>query len=41
MIDPAILRAGRLDKKYYVGVPDEVAIKTPKIKLFLPFLVIL
>ena len=22
MIDPAILRAGRLDKKYYVGVPD-------------------
>ena len=21
-IDPAILRAGRLDKKYYVGVPD-------------------
>lgn len=28
MIDPAILRAGRLDKKYYVGVPDEVARKT-------------
>ena len=27
MIDPAILRAGRLDKKYYVGVPDEVARK--------------
>lgn len=25
MIDPAILRAGRLDKKYYVGVPDEQA----------------
>lgn len=28
MIDPAILRAGRLDKKFYVGVPDEVARKT-------------
>lgn len=27
MIDPAILRAGRLDKKFYVGVPDEVARK--------------
>ena len=27
MIDPAILRAGRLDKKYYVGVPDKVARK--------------
>lgn len=27
MIDPAILRAGRLDKKYYVGVPDFVARK--------------
>ena len=27
MIDPAILRAGRLDKKYYVGVPDETARK--------------
>ncbi len=27
MIDPAILRAGRLDKKYYVGVPDQVARK--------------
>ena len=25
MIDPAILRAGRLDKKYYVGVPDSDA----------------
>lgn len=25
MIDPAILRAGRLDKKYYVGVPDAEA----------------
>lgn len=24
-IDPAILRAGRLDKKYYVGVPDKEA----------------
>ncbi len=27
MIDPAILRAGRLDKKYYVGVPDTEARK--------------
>lgn len=27
MIDPAILRAGRLDKKYYVGVPDKIARK--------------
>lgn len=27
MIDSAILRAGRLDKKYYVGVPDFVARK--------------
>ena len=27
MIDPAILRAGRLDKKYYIGVPDEAARK--------------
>lgn len=27
LIDPAILRAGRLDKKYYVGVPDEAARK--------------
>ena len=26
-IDPAILRAGRLDKKYYVGVPDKMARK--------------
>lgn len=25
MIDPAILRAGRLDKKYYIGVPDKQA----------------
>lgn len=25
MIDPAMLRAGRLDKKYYVGVPDAAA----------------
>lgn len=24
-IDPAILRAGRLDKKYYLGVPDQTA----------------
>ncbi len=27
MIDPAILRAGRLDKKYYIGVPDVEARK--------------
>lgn len=27
MIDPAVLRAGRFDKKYYVGVPDFVARK--------------
>lgn len=27
MIDPAILRAGRLDKKYYIGTPDFVARK--------------
>ena len=27
MIDPAIMRAGRLDKKYYVGVPDQEARK--------------
>ncbi|WP_300728651.1 AAA family ATPase [uncultured Bacteroides sp.] len=27
MIDPAILRAGRLDKKYYIGVPDKEARK--------------
>lgn len=26
-IDPAILRAGRLDRKYYVGVPDKEARK--------------
>lgn len=25
MIDPAMLRAGRLDKKYYVGPPDKAA----------------
>ena len=25
MIDPAILRAGRLDKRYYIGVPDTEA----------------
>lgn len=30
MIDPAILRAGRLDKKYYIGVPD----MTARIELF-------
>lgn len=27
MIDPAILRAGRLDKKYYIGPPDHEARK--------------
>lgn len=27
MIDPAILRAGRLDKKYYIGAPDQEARK--------------
>ncbi len=27
MIDPAILRAGRLENKYYVGVPDQKARK--------------
>jgi transitional endoplasmic reticulum ATPase len=27
MIDPAILRAGRLDKKYYIGAPDFTARK--------------
>lgn len=27
MIDPAILRAGRLDRKYYIGVPDQAARK--------------
>lgn len=26
-IDPAVLRAGRLDKKYYVGTPDDAARK--------------
>jgi transitional endoplasmic reticulum ATPase len=25
MIDPAMLRAGRLDKKYYLGPPDKSA----------------
>ena len=25
MVDPAILRAGRLDKEYYIGVPDTEA----------------
>ena len=27
MIDPAILRAGRIEKKYYVGAPDKEARK--------------
>ncbi len=27
MLDPAILRAGRLDKKYYIGLPDTIARK--------------
>ena len=27
MIDPAILRAGRLDKKYFIGTPDKDARK--------------
>lgn len=27
MMDPAMLRAGRLEKKYYIGVPDEAARK--------------
>ncbi len=34
MIDPAILRAGRLDKKYYVGVPD-VQARMALFKLYL------
>ena len=34
MIDPAILRAGRLDKKYYVGVPDKEA-RVALFKLYL------
>lgn len=34
MIDPAILRAGRLDKKYYVGVPDTDA-RVALFKLYL------
>lgn len=25
ILDPAVLRAGRLEKKYYIGVPDEAA----------------
>lgn len=33
-IDPAILRAGRLDKKYYVGVPDREA-RAALFKLYL------
>ncbi len=34
MIDPAILRAGRLDKKYYVGAPDKAG-RTALFKLYL------
>lgn len=34
MIDPAILRAGRLDKKYYIGVPDSEA-RAALFKLYL------
>lgn len=34
MIDPAILRAGRLDKKYYIGVPDSAA-RVALFKLYL------
>lgn len=34
MIDPAILRAGRLDKKYYVGAPDKAG-RTELFKLYL------
>lgn len=34
MIDPAILRAGRLDKKYYIGVPD-VNARAALFKLYL------
>jgi transitional endoplasmic reticulum ATPase len=34
MIDPAILRAGRLDKKYYLGPPDKEARKL-MIEMFL------
>ena len=34
MIDPAILRAGRLDKKYYIGVPD-VKARMALFKLYL------
>lgn len=34
MIDPAILRAGRIDKKYYIGVPDKDA-RTALFKLYL------
>lgn len=34
MIDPAILRAGRLDKKYYIGVPDQAA-RSALFKLYL------
>ncbi len=34
MIDPAILRAGRLDRKYYIGVPDREA-RAALFKLYL------
>ena len=34
MIDPAILRAGRLDKKYYIGVPD-IEARTALFRLYL------
>lgn len=34
MIDPAILRAGRLDKKYFIGVPDTEA-RVALFKLYL------
>lgn len=34
MIDPAILRAGRLDKKYYIGVPD-IEVRMALFRLYL------
>lgn len=34
MIDPAILRAGRLDKKYYIGVPD-IEVRIALFRLYL------
>ena len=34
MIDPAILRAGRIDKKYFVGAPDKAG-RTALFKLYL------